>query len=178
MKIKLIYLILLLLSFTSVNLIAQSWSLGVAAIYGDDIDNLGIHARGYYNFPGDKVCLGPEYSYFFNSTRLIDGTKVDIRLSELNFNAHYIVELSEHWGIYPLAGVNLSFERVEYLDNPQINSETERVWGLNLGIGIHRSIGPVIVFTEYDRLLSDLAQNAIVVGAFITIGKSHSSSEE
>lgn len=167
-----------MLSLACINLGAQSWSIGIAAIYGDDIENLGIHARGYYNFAGDRVCLGPEYSYFFSTAQSIDGTQVQVNLSELNFNAHYIIELSEHWGVYPLTGVNLSFERVAYRDNPELNSDTEQVWGLNLGLGIHRSVGPLVIFMEYDRLFSDVAQNALVVGAFVTFGKSRSSPEE
>ena len=157
---------------------AQSITTGAAAIYGDDIDNLGIHLRAYYNLWDERVCFGPEYTYFFPTTRNFDGEEVEIGLSEFNFNMHYIFEVTHKIGVYPLAGFNLSreTEQGEGLNHKSVQSEV----GLNLGAGFHVPFGDFVVFAEYDRLFSELAQNSFLVGVLINFGEkpgSHSMKE-
>ena len=60
---------------------SQSWSFGGGAIYGDDIDTFGIHLRSYYNLPDEKICFGPEYSYFFEQTDIVEGEEISRQLS-------------------------------------------------------------------------------------------------
>lgn len=150
---------------------SQTWSIGVAGIYGDEIENAGVHIRGYYNFKGNKVCFGPEFSQFFKTTETIGGESIEKNLSEINFNVHYVIELSEGWGFYPLSGMNVSFEKEKNLTSQEQHSISEL--GLNLGAGIHREFGPWIFFVEYDHLFSKVSQNSMLLGAFFTFGKSH-----
>ena len=102
---------------------------------------------------------------------MIGGEEVTKKLSEINFNAHYIFEVAEKWGVYPLTGLNVSFETEEFTTAGDRESEELTRWGANLGIGIHRPVGNWVIFGEFDHLFSDLAQNSIVLGAFITLGK-------
>ena len=151
---------------------AQTWSLGGAALYGDDIGKMGIHARGYFNSKNGKTCFGPEYSHFIKSTEIINGHEVSKKLNELNFNLHYIIELKHKWGLYPLVGLNMSFEKEETKNNlGEIEVNKHDAFGVNLGAGIHRMEEKWILFAEYDHLFSDLSQNSYLIGAFFTFGK-------
>jgi len=156
----------------------QSWSIGAAGIYGDDIQNVGAHVRGYYNLKNNKVCLGPEFSRFANKTETHNGETVTTKLSEINFNIHYIFELTEKFGVYPLTGVNLSLETEEIEVANEFESDTVSELGANLGFGVHKIFDNVIVFAEYDHLFSELSQNSFLLGVFYTFGsKSHSEEE-
>ena len=150
---------------------AQSWSLGAAGIYGDDIKRAGVHLRGYYNLPGNRVCFGPEFSNFFKRTIEAGGEEATIRLRELNFNVHYVFHVAEGWGVYPLTGLNVSFESEEIEIAGESEKFNETAVGGNLGFGVHRSLHPWEIFAEYDRLFSDLSQNSFLIGAFFTFGK-------
>jgi len=151
---------MLLSGFYIHNINAQDFSIGAAGIYGDDIENGGIHLRGYYNLKGEHICFGPEYSYFFSRTENINGTEVTKKLSEVNFNIHYIFELDEKWGVYPLLGANVTFEKEEIeLLNGEFIEEKETIYGANLGFGVHRSFGEWVVFAEYDHLFSTFGKN-------------------
>ncbi|MEO9806205.1 MAG: hypothetical protein ABJF04_23290 [Reichenbachiella sp.] len=170
LKVKILFSICALLATSLVS--AQTWSLGGAAIYGDDIGEPGIHARGYFNSKNGKTCFGPEFSRFIKSTETINGHEVSKQLSEVNFNLHYIIELKEEWGFYPLIGLNMSFEKEEIKDDlGEVEVESKDVFGANLGAGIHRMGEKWIFFAEYDHLFSDLSQNSYLIGAFYTFGK-------
>lgn len=169
-KVKILLLVCTLLTTSLV--LAQTWSLGGAVIYGDDIGEPGIHARGYYNSKNGKTCFGPEFSYFIESKETIGGEEISKQLSEINFNLHYILEFSEGWGAYPLIGINASFETEEITDlQGQKETHNKNAIGANLGAGIHRMEKKWIFFAEYDHLISDLSQNSFLIGAFFTFGK-------
>lgn len=150
----------------------QSWSLGAAGIYGDDIENVGIHLRGYYNLKNNKICFGPEFSYFLTADEIVGGEPVEKKLNEWNFNFHYIIELNEKWGVYPLSGLNVSFEKETVLTGPDQGEHSISEFGVNVGFGIHRAVNKWVIFSEYDHLFSELSQNSILLGAFYTFGKS------
>ncbi|MFY0600715.1 MAG: outer membrane beta-barrel protein [Cyclobacteriaceae bacterium] len=170
------FVVVFVLAQTS--LLGQSWSLGAAGIYGDDIESFGAHFRGYYNFKNDRVCFGPEFSHFFKKTETHNGEEVTTKLSEVNFNLHYVFELTEHFGVYPLTGVNLSFETEEFEVNGEPHSESITEFGSNLGFGIHRTFGRLMFFGEYDHLFSKLSQNSFLIGVFYIIGKKPTSEHE
>ncbi|MFT7237698.1 MAG: hypothetical protein ACI93L_001784 [Cyclobacteriaceae bacterium] len=163
--------LILLLFFTmaSATLQAQSWSVGIAGIYGDDIKNGGLHVRGYYNVKGDRICFGPEFSRFIKTTETHNGETFERQLNEVNLNLHYVFELNHHWGLYPLTGLNISSENEVETTTKKEHSLTKV--GANLGLGVHRAIGQWILFGEYDHLFSTLSQNSILLGAFFTFGK-------
>lgn len=152
---------------------AQSFSIGTAGIYGDDIGNAGIQLRGYYNMKGNRVCFGPEFSSFFTTSESHNGEVTKRKLSEMNFNLHYIIEITEKWGVYPLAGLNYSIEKEEVEVSSEIEKHNLEKLGTNLGIGVHRAKNKWVFFGEYDHLFSELSQNSFIVGAFFTLGKTH-----
>lgn len=171
MSSRLVFLFLLLALHCSSN--AQTLSIGAGVIYGDDIKSAGVHLRGYYNLPNEKVCFGPEYSYFLETSETKNGEEISLQLSEVNFNAHYLIEVSENWGIYPLGGANLSFETETVKHSGVLMTHTHSFWGINLGAGIHRPIGRWVLFSEYDHLFSNPSQNSFLLGAFFTFSKEH-----
>ncbi len=93
---------------------AQSYSLAAGAAYGDDIENVGFHTRAYYNFPNGRICLGPEFTLFGNREENEGNARIETSLWELNFNAHFIFELSHKVGFYPVLGINFSRENEEF----------------------------------------------------------------
>ena len=168
MTFKITTLILLLL-ISNMAATAQSYSVGGGLAYGDDIREPGVNFRGYYNLANNKICFGPEFTFFKKKTENVIREEIDITLFEVNFNVHYIFEITHKFGVYPLGGLNYSQENEKYSDAAK--EETAKKWGLNLGIGTHYAINKFVVFLEYDHLLSDLSQNTFIFGAFYTFGK-------
>ncbi|MFT7032031.1 MAG: hypothetical protein ACJA2S_000527 [Cyclobacteriaceae bacterium] len=158
---------------------AQSYNLSLAGVYGDNIERLGINARVYYNLPNDKVCFGTEYSHFLTNNFSEGGHDISKKLYEFNFNVHYIIELEEKLGVYPVAGLNLSKERESFVDS---HGDTEKEnfsgFGTNLGFGIHRSFNRWMLFAEYMHLVSNASQNSYLLGVFVTLGKKHEVNEK
>ena len=149
---------------------AQSYSIGIAGVYGDDIQEPGFNLRAYYNLKNERICFGPEFTLFKNHIEEHGNGEIELSLFELNFNVHYIFEISEKFGVYPLTGLNFSREREE----PSAVSEesvTEEKWGLNLGFGAHYPVRDFTFFVEYDHLFSDLNQNTYTAGVFYTFGR-------
>ncbi len=144
---------------------AQTYSLGLAGVYGDDIDNLGVHVRGYINSRNHKFCIGPEFTWFFRETTSQDNQVLERDLFEINLNGHYVMELTETLGLYGLTGLNFSQEKEVYLHDGQIEEEEVfREYGINLGAGVHYIINANwMVFGEYDHLFSNLSQNTFTL---------------
>jgi len=153
------FLIIIILTVWNIAILqAQSWSIGGAAIYGDDIESTGVQLRGYYNLENEKICFGPEYSYFFKNTQTIGDTEISKTLHEFNFNIHYIIEINEKWGVYPLTGLNYSIEVEEETHEAETEKFNITEWGYNLGGGIHYPMGRLVIFGEYDHLFSKLSR--------------------
>jgi opacity protein-like surface antigen len=152
---------------------AQTFSFGAGAIYGDDIDQFGINSRAYINNNRHNMCVGPEFTYFFEKSENIGDEQILINLYEINVNGHYVVEPFKNLGLYGLTGVNFSREREQIFHEGTLEEDkTVRSWGWNLGAGVHYQINHQwIAFTEYDHLFSELAQNSYAFGVFFTFGK-------
>lgn len=163
----------------TISVTPQSWSIGPGVIYGDDIEQVGLHVRGYYNLSGDRICFGPEFSHFFSKSEYHPGEIINRYLNEINFNMHYIFELGHQWGVYPLAGINLSLEKEEIsFQNGGVVNIHDSAFGANLGIGIHGAVNKWTFFAEFDHLISDLGQNSLVLGTFYTFSKATEASTE
>lgn len=140
---------------------------GGGIIYGDDIEEVGINLRAY-KFLNERICFGPEFTYFNKHQTVIGGEEAEIGLWEINFNTHYIFEVGEGLGVYPLTGLNFSRE-VEKMEGH--SDVVESVVGLNLGFGAHYEKNRLLFYAEYDRLISDLGQNSFTVGVLFILGK-------
>ncbi|MEP5341364.1 MAG: outer membrane beta-barrel protein [Algibacter sp.] len=119
----------------------------------------GVNGRVYYGL-NDTFCFGPEISYFPYQNIDDDYEKSII---DLNINAHYIFELSEKWGLYPLSGINYTIEK-ERLINQNNDSEKIDEFGINYGVGIHYKISDLYVFSEFKGIIGQLNAEFISAG--------------
>ncbi len=134
---------------------------GVGASYGDDIEQYAPNIRLYY-FPSHKICFGPEFALF----PTVKEGQVERKLTEYGISGHYIFQLNEYIGLYPLAGLNYAIET----ENFQDVVEEKTAFGANLGGGFHLEFGRYFPFAEYKYVASSLSQNVISVGLLINIG--------
>lgn len=82
---------------------------------------LGVDYR--YNFT-DEVRFAPSLSYFVKDDAL-SAWAIDL-------NAHYVFRLSDMFGFYPLAGLDLSFWKVSLGNSASLNKTR---FGANVGLG-------------------------------------------
>lgn len=162
-----------LLLFLSVQAFSQRFDIGVAAVYGDDITKFGQNTRFYVNTNDHRFCLGPEFSWFQEDSKMVGGEELQRNLVEFNFNGHMNLEIVGPLMFYPLIGLNYSVEKEDYVHNGEIEeSETLKEWGFNLGSGLHYNLGKDwILFAEYDHLFSKLSQNTLTFGLLVGFGK-------
>ena len=123
---KLVMILLLLVGSLSVSFAqtgSGSSSVGFNLGYGFDSENvtLGIDYRYCIT---DAVRLNPGLTYFVKNNGL-SAWNIDL-------NAHYVIKLSEMFGFYPLAGLNLSFWDLSLGDGL---SENVTRFGANIGLG-------------------------------------------
>lgn len=159
------------LFFSVLNANAQSFLIGGAVVYGDDVEQLGLHLRAYYNLKNERICFGPEYSHFHTASESHGGEQLNKKLREYNFNMHYLFELNESLGFYPLTGLNYSTELEEEATLTGTRSFTKDALGVNLGLGFHKVLGRSVLFVEFDHLFSDLSQNSALFGLFYNLSK-------
>ena len=150
----------------------ESIILGLGATAELEEGFIGINARAYYGL-NEQFCFGPEVSYF--PYQSIDN-EYEKSITDLNFNAHYIFELSEKIGLYPLSGLNYTIEEERLIDNND-DSEEEKEFGINYGLGIHYRIKKVFVFTEFKGIVGSLSDEFITIGAIIPLKKKEKEKE-
>lgn len=99
-------------------------SFGVNLGYGfSDHSNVLFGLDYRYNFT-DEIRFAPSFSYFVEENGL-SAWAVDV-------NAHYVIPLSDMFGFYPLAGLDLSFWDLEF--GNELHQRYTR-FGVNLGLG-------------------------------------------
>ena len=150
----------------------KSISLGAAFEYNHTTELAGINLRGYYNI-GHNFCFGPEFTFFENKQIILDDEIEDISIWELNINAHYIIEIKERVGIYPIVGFNFTreTEEISYLSSSDTKTERESFYGFNLGGGIHVPIKKFTPFYEYHYTFGELGEGISTAGIFYTFGR-------
>lgn len=121
------FVMMLMLVALSVGGFAQTQqgrsSVGFTVGYGFDSKNatLGVDYRYCLT---DAVRLSPSLTYFVKD----DG----LSAWAIDLNAHYVVKLSEMFGFYPLAGLDLSFWKVDLGHDLSWNKTR---FGANIGLG-------------------------------------------
>lgn len=137
-------------------------SLGGGLAYGGEIKNVGIQARGDFQF-GDYWAVAPHLTYFLPKTV---GTEKWNWMS-MSVDVHYLFGESRYLYFYPLAGVNFSYRGVKQGSGDQ-NESTFGI-GADLGFGgvyeIHRER---FIFLEFQYVLfeDELSQPVISAGMF------------
>jgi len=145
---------------------------GLSAVYSAELETVGINARLYYA-ADHHYCFGPEVSYFKKDTD--DG---EITFFEANANLHYILDLGDGLGIYPLSGINYSIETEKEEHNMNIEKQTEEGFGLNVGAGLHYAKGRFLFFSEYKYVVSELDDHFFTIGALINFSLSNNSNKK
>lgn len=150
---------------------AQSISVGGGLEYNMSIDAVGYNLRAYYNI-GKRICFGPEFTSFANTTSIDNGEMITEHSVEYNFNGHYIFELSHKIGTYPVIGINHTRINETYND-PVTNEELSKdinTWAANLGWGAHYNFNRLALFFEYHTNISKPGDHILSIGTFYTIG--------
>lgn len=141
----------LLIAFTHVSL-AQMKENGVgpgaSVVFGKE--ETGINLRFHY-FPNHKSCFGIETNIFPK-----EGHDLTENM-EITLNGHLIFELSEHIGVYPLAGVGWK------------NLHDESGFRALMGGGFHGKYGRFAPYTEYIYGAGFESEGIFIVGTFYTI---------
>lgn len=128
-------IVMCMLAIISMSAFAQTQqgqsSFGFNIGYGfNDNGNalLGVDYR--YNLT-DEVRLAPSLTYFVKDN--------GISACAIDMNVHYVFKLSDMFGFYPLAGLDLSFWKWSgktYIDGNRIKvSQNETRFGANIGLG-------------------------------------------
>lgn len=140
---------------------------GLGLSFGSEASTVGLHLRGDVDV--DEIWGGSfNFITYFSPDFGVDYSGIDnvkAKYSEVNFDGHYFVPVSEDLTVYPLAGLNLSTAGVKTDFNvPFVGnvSETETKVGLNLGGGVRFAVAEQIsVVGELKYILSDFDQLVI-----------------
>jgi len=134
---KAVVVILVLFSFSEAK--AQI-SAGVGAVYGTEINNLGISMHGKYQIT-NEWSAAPSFTYFLK--------KNSLSWSSLDLDANY--QISDA-GLYLIGGLNMTFFSIDTDDTffEGVNlSGTDT--GFNIGAGMNFEINDGLVFAPEAR---------------------------
>jgi len=178
-KIYQLYLLFCLNLFLSPSLIGQSYSIGGGIVYNATLEVPGLNFRAYHNI-GEHFCFGPEFAIFLSKETSDEEKNESIFLWEINLMGHYIFEISENLGFYPIIGLNYTKEKetIEYLSTDETDTATQDAFGLNMGSGFHVPINKITPFLEYTYVASSLSEHSIIAGIFYTFGSLPPEEEE
>lgn len=128
-------IVMCMLAIISMSAFAQTQkgqsSFGFNLGYGfNDFGNATLGVDYRYNLT-DEVRLAPSLTYFVKN----DG----VSAWAIDMNVHYVFKLSDMFGFYPLAGLDLSFWKAsvdaDYLGHRIKASANETRFGANIGLG-------------------------------------------
>ncbi len=134
---KAIVVVLVLFSFSEAK--AQI-SVGAGAVFGTEINNLGISVHGKYQFT-DEWSAAPSFTYFLK--------KDNLSWSSLDLDANY--QISDA-GLYLIGGLNMTFFSIDtegtFFDGVDLNGTDT---GFNVGAGMNFEIGDGLTFAPEAR---------------------------
>ena len=154
-------LIIFLLQFP-VNAFAQlGGTLDLTGAWSTHIETPGINARAYF-FANDKICFGPEFTYFFEKVE----DEQTVNAFTIDFNAHYVFEVIEHrLGMYPIVGTNFTHEKATEMIMGEDDIHFTKAFGLNLGAGIEVPLTRQFnLFSEYLHTFGSLEDTVLYLG--------------
>jgi len=163
------YWVIVILVLLPYCLKGQGFSLGGGAEYNFTINSIGLNARAYYNV-GERFCIGPEFSIFARETNTTPEGTEEIRVWEFNFNTHYIFEISEKLGVYPIVGLNYTNEEETFIEviSAEETIHLETSWAANLGAGFHIPFERLTPFGEFHFTTGRLSEYLFTIGTFYT----------
>ncbi|WP_160114818.1 outer membrane beta-barrel protein [Aquimarina sp. AU474] len=144
----------------------ERWMLGFAPSLELEEELIGINGRFYYGL-NEQICFGPEVTYF--PYQSIDSDN-ELAILDLNVNVHYIFEVSEKLGFYPLTGINYTIEKERLIEQNDQNEE-ENEFGLNYGFGAHYNLKKFFAFAEFKGVSGKLNDEFITIGVIFPLVK-------
>ena len=133
-------------------------SLGGGLGFGTDITSIGITIKGNYPFIEEWEGSG-SFTYFIPKN---ESQYLNISLWEFNVDAHYILNSTEKYTFYPLAGLSLTGVTFDY-DNLSSNPFFTTVDRTVTQVGLNIGAGGTLLFSES---LSGYAEVKYVIGGF------------
>lgn len=146
---------------------AQGFAPGASLAFGTETNSLGFNGRTYF-FVNNKLCFGPEFTWFLPKvTETSSGKELD-GVWEINLNAHYLFEIGSSFSVYPLGGFNYSTTWNK--DDTGLKT-SESAFGLNAGGGVHYHWEKLMPYFEYDFLWGERGNHSFILGTFWHFGK-------
>lgn len=127
-------------------------AIGLYASYGTEIKNIGIGAKGQYNFT-DAFRGEASFDYFLK--------KDHISMWDVNLNVHYLFPVGDSFRVYPLAGLSYTRWKIDIVESASTGK-----FGANLGGGIELDLSSHLVLNAEAKyqLISDFDQAVFSVG--------------
>jgi len=145
--------------------------LGAGLAFGTDIANIGITAKGHYDFT-EEWDGAASFTFFLAGE---DTPGVDLNVWEFNADAHYIVSSNDKFTFYPLAGLSIAGVTIDFntgipgFDN---GSRTNTEVGINLGAGIELGLTESISgVAEIKYVAGGFDQLVLNAGVLFALGK-------
>lgn len=124
---------------------------------------LGIFVTGVYELKL-PVHIAPAFTYFFPRTNKDEQSQTasqSTKVSEMMFdlNGHYVFNSLDRFEFYGLAGLNITFAKIKWLNTT--SDESDNAIGLNLGAGTYMKLTEQLdlygqvkyIVSKYDQLI-------------------------
>jgi len=140
------------------------WLLGAGITYDNYMNMPGINLNVTYRVV-KGLHVGPDFSALLNRDESENGVEVLKKELEYNFNANYLLKISEGLSLYPLAGINFSKVTVH-----PINSEPSKkiITAMNLGGGLEIELKTFRIFFE-SKYVTQLRKYDLTLGTLFKI---------
>ncbi len=163
-------------------IVTAQFKIGGKLAYGSEIETLGIGAKGTYEI-NDKITGSGELLFFFANNQDVGFTEVKTRITTLNTDVHYNLDLdTSPVSLYALGGLNFNFAKTTVeLNNSAFpgfvgvggSSEASDTFiGLNIGAGGSYPIKDNLeLFSELKYVISDFDQVVFSFGVLFKLDK-------
>jgi opacity protein-like surface antigen len=151
---------------------AQPWAAGLGFVYGSEIEQLGIAAKGQYNGITENIDGSLGLHFFFPDKYKGFGGELKTSLFTVNLDGHYNFDVSESVDVFGLGGLNIASFKVKCDGCGPLSSEaSDTEIGLNLGGGVSGDIADNLKgFGEIKYTLSEFDQLVVALGVMMTFG--------
>ncbi|MGI6046826.1 MAG: outer membrane beta-barrel protein [Petrimonas sp.] len=133
--------------------------LGAHTGYGTEIKSVGAGAHLHYYYT-NNIRFAPFFTYYL--------PRKNIKVWEVNADAHYVVPVSWLFSFYPIAGLSYSNWKFDAskVSDIGLHDWTKHRVGANLGLGIQYDFGYKVrsTFEFKYQFMKDFSQLAVMVG--------------